>query len=100
MDLYTQYNQQILKRSLKQTQNILSNQLIKSMSKAYCKRLISGDSEAETDEEEGHIEDADNRERDRAEESEENSNKESGESDEEVSVSLLRARNLSLLQSQ
>ncbi|TMW52836.1 hypothetical protein DOY81_002103 [Sarcophaga bullata] len=72
----------------------------KSKSKANGKKGGHGDSEAETDEEEGHIEDAENRERDRAEESEENSNKESGESDEEVSVSLLRARNLSLLQSQ
>ncbi|XP_023294486.1 ras-interacting protein RIP3 isoform X3 [Lucilia cuprina] len=71
----------------------------KSKSKANGKKGGHGDSEAETDEEEGHIEDAENRDRDRTEESEENSNKESGESDEEVSVSLLRARNLSLLQS-
>ncbi|XP_073837076.1 target of wingless repressor isoform X2 [Musca autumnalis] len=71
----------------------------KSKSKANGKKGGHGDSEAETDEEEGHIEDADNRERDRNEDSEENSNKESGETDEEVSVSLLRARNLSLLQS-
>ncbi|XP_075161840.1 target of wingless repressor isoform X2 [Haematobia irritans] len=71
----------------------------KSKSKANGKKGGHGDSEADTDEEEGHIEDAENRERDRNDESEENSNKDSVETDEEVSVSLLRARNLSLLQS-
>uniref|UniRef100_A0A1A9W3F4 Uncharacterized protein n=1 Tax=Glossina brevipalpis TaxID=37001 RepID=A0A1A9W3F4_9MUSC len=64
---------------------------------------LSRDSDAETDEDEGHIEDAEKfqtHERDKNEEAEDNCNKDSGESDDEVSVSLLRAKNLSLLQSQ
>uniref|UniRef100_A0A1A9UG91 Uncharacterized protein n=1 Tax=Glossina austeni TaxID=7395 RepID=A0A1A9UG91_GLOAU len=75
----------------------------KSKSKANGKKGGHGDSDAETDEDEGHIEDAEKfqtRERDKNEEAEDNSNKDSGESDDEVSVSLLRAKNLSLLQSQ
>lgn len=63
----------------------------------------TADSDAETDEDEGHIEDAEKaqqREREKHDESEELSNKDIQDTDEEVAVSLLRAKNLSLLQSQ
>lgn len=65
--------------------------------------LHTADSDAETDEDEGHIEDAEKaqqREREKHDESEELSNKDIQDTDEEVAVSLLRAKNLSLLQSQ
>lgn len=64
---------------------------------------LAADSDAETDEDEGHIEDAEKaqqRDREKHDESEELSNKDIQESDEDVAVSLLRAKNLSLLQSQ
>ncbi|XP_054735519.1 uncharacterized protein LOC129242740 [Anastrepha obliqua] len=75
----------------------------KSKSKANGKKGGHADSDAETDEDEGHIEDAEkcqNRERDKNDENDEQSNKDAQDSDEDVSVSLLRAKNLSLLQSQ
>lgn len=66
--------------------------------------LLLADSDAETDEDEGHIEDAEKaqqREREKHDESgEEQSNKDIQDTDEDVAVSLLRAKNLSLLQSQ
>lgn len=65
--------------------------------------LLAADSDAETDEDEGHIEDAEKaqqREREKHEESEEQSNKDIQDTEEDVAVSLLRAKNLSLLQSQ
>lgn len=70
---------------------------------AYFHSFHIADSDAETDEDEGHIEDAEkcqNRERDKNDENDEQSNKDAQDSDEDVSVSLLRAKNLSLLQSQ
>ncbi|XP_039489290.1 histone-lysine N-methyltransferase 2D isoform X1 [Drosophila santomea] len=75
----------------------------KSKSKANGKKGGHADSDAETDEDEGHIEDAEKaqqRDREKHDESEELSNKDIQESDEDVAVSLLRAKNLSLLQSQ
>lgn len=75
----------------------------KSKSKANGKKGGHADSDAETDEDEGHIEDAEkcqNRERETNDENDEQSNKDAQDSDEDVSVSLLRAKNLSLLQSQ
>ncbi|XP_033160600.1 mediator of RNA polymerase II transcription subunit 15 isoform X3 [Drosophila mauritiana] len=74
----------------------------KSKSKANGKKGGHADSDAETDEDEGHIEDAEKaqqRDREKHDESEELSNKDIQESDEDVAVSLLRAKNLSLLQS-
>ncbi|KAH8364877.1 hypothetical protein KR084_013030 [Drosophila pseudotakahashii] len=75
----------------------------KSKSKANGKKGGHADSDAETDEDEGHIEDAEKaqqRDREKHDESEELSNKDIQDSDEDVAVSLLRAKNLSLLQSQ
>ncbi|XP_020801656.1 mediator of RNA polymerase II transcription subunit 15 isoform X3 [Drosophila serrata] len=75
----------------------------KSKSKANGKKGGHADSDAETDEDEGHIEDAEKaqqRDREKHDESEEQSNKDIQDSDEDVAVSLLRAKNLSLLQSQ
>ncbi|XP_020801655.1 mediator of RNA polymerase II transcription subunit 15 isoform X2 [Drosophila serrata] len=74
----------------------------KSKSKANGKKGGHADSDAETDEDEGHIEDAEKaqqRDREKHDESEEQSNKDIQDSDEDVAVSLLRAKNLSLLQS-
>ncbi|XP_017048487.1 mediator of RNA polymerase II transcription subunit 15 isoform X2 [Drosophila ficusphila] len=74
----------------------------KSKSKANGKKGGHADSDAETDEDEGHIEDAEKaqqRDREKHDESEELSNKDIQDSDEDVAVSLLRAKNLSLLQS-
>jgi len=65
--------------------------------------LHAADSDAETDEDEGHIEDAEKaqqREREKHDDSEEQSNKDIQDTEEDVAVSLLRAKNLSLLQSQ
>jgi len=65
--------------------------------------LHTADSDAETDEDEGHIEDAEKaqqREREKHDDSEEQSNKDIQDTEEDVAVSLLRAKNLSLLQSQ
>lgn len=65
--------------------------------------LPLADSDAETDEDEGHIEDAEKaqqREREKNDETEEQSNKDIQDTEEDVAVSLLRAKNLSLLQSQ
>ncbi|KAH8379254.1 hypothetical protein KR009_003867 [Drosophila setifemur] len=75
----------------------------KSKSKANGKKGGHADSDAETDEDEGHIEDAEKtqqRDREKHDESEEPSNKDIQDNDEDVAVSLLRAKNLSLLQSQ
>ncbi|XP_067613304.1 mastermind-like domain-containing protein 1 isoform X2 [Eurosta solidaginis] len=75
----------------------------KSKSKANGKKGNHADSDADTDEDEGHIEDGEkcqSRELDKNVENEGQSNKEAQDSDEDVSVSLLRAKNLSLLQSQ
>lgn len=62
---------------------------------------ILGDSDAETDDDEGHTENLEklqNRERNELEEELEVNNKDTNEPDDEVAVSLLRAKNLSLLQ--
>ncbi|EDW78699.2 uncharacterized protein Dwil_GK12562 [Drosophila willistoni] len=77
----------------------------KSKSKANGKKGGHADSDAETDEDEGHIEDAEKaqqqqREREKHDECEEQSNKDIQDTEEDVAVSLLRAKNLSLLQSQ
>ncbi|KAH8314728.1 hypothetical protein KR074_012130 [Drosophila pseudoananassae] len=75
----------------------------KSKSKANGKKGGHADSDAETDEDEGHIEDAEKaqqRDREKHDESDESSNKDVPDSDDDVAVSLLRAKNLSLLQSQ
>ncbi|KAH8318482.1 hypothetical protein KR067_003943 [Drosophila pandora] len=75
----------------------------KSKSKANGKKGGHADSDAETDEDEGHIEDAEKaqqRDREKHDESDDSSNKDVTDSDDDVAVSLLRAKNLSLLQSQ
>ncbi|KPU78976.1 uncharacterized protein Dana_GF23553, isoform E [Drosophila ananassae] len=74
----------------------------KSKSKANGKKGGHADSDAETDEDEGHIEDAEKaqqRDREKHDESDDSSNKDVTDSDDDVAVSLLRAKNLSLLQS-